>query len=386
MTKRQLSRYEREQRTRTLIFAIAGAVAVLIVGILGFGYWREFIAIADEPVARVGGTSISTRTMSQLIGYYDSLYTKQITDLQAIIAQNQQSTDEAQKKQAEAATLRLQQLQSVASQADSQALDQLIEGELLNREAAARNLELTQADRDRALVQHFDLGVEELAQQLAQTEAQAAPAPKADPTPEQVSAAKNELGRVLENGRILSDADFTRMVLEPTAIQIKIQNELAAAVPTSTEQVKARHILFETEQQAKESLALIKAGNLDFAEAAKQLSQDPGSKDNGGDLGWFPKGIMDPKFEEVAFSLEPGQMSEVVSSSFGFHIIKVDEKAQSRDVAADVLEYQRSAAYSKWLGDKRNEEGNKVVYEYNQAKAKWARDNAVKPTLQQTKS
>lgn len=380
MTKRQLSRHQREQRLQMGILAAVGAVAVLIVGVLAFGVWREVFAIADEPVARVGDKAIPTRTVAQLIGYYDSLYSKQISDLQKMISDNQQATDEAKKKLVEAATTRIQQLQSIASQKDSQALDQLVEGELLVREAAARNLQLTQVDRDRALVAQFDLAVEELAKQLS-GDNQPAPAKKPDPTPEQVKAANEQRNRVLENGRILSEADFNRMILEPAAIQLKIQDELAASIPTTAEQVKGRHILFASEQLAKENLALIKAGSLDFAEAAKQLSQDPGSKENGGDLGWFPRGVMDPEFENAAFALEPGQVSEVVKSSFGFHIIKVEEKSPNREVAPDILEYLRSSAYSKWLSERRNDEANKVVYEYSQAKAKWARDNAVKPAL-----
>jgi peptidyl-prolyl cis-trans isomerase C len=89
-------------------------------------------------------------------------------------------------------------------------------------------------------------------------------------------------------------------------------------------EVRARHILVETEDEAKAVLADLKKGT-DFAELAKSKSKDPGSAD-GGDLGYFTKDQMVPEFSEVAFKLDKGALSDPVKSQFGWHIIKVEDK------------------------------------------------------------
>lgn len=92
----------------------------------------------------------------------------------------------------------------------------------------------------------------------------------------------------------------------------------------SGEQMRASHILVKTEKEAKEILAQIKAGG-NFEELAKKNSVDSSSA-KGGDLGWFGKGSMVPAFEKAALSLKEGQVSGVVKSDFGFHIIKLTGK------------------------------------------------------------
>jgi peptidyl-prolyl cis-trans isomerase C len=92
-------------------------------------------------------------------------------------------------------------------------------------------------------------------------------------------------------------------------------------------EIRASHILVETEDQAKDIVKKLKAGE-DFAKLAKELSKDPGSGQQGGDLGFFTKERMVPEFSAAAFALDIGQISDPVKSQFGFHIIKVMEKRE----------------------------------------------------------
>jgi peptidyl-prolyl cis-trans isomerase D len=116
---------------------------------------------------------------------------------------------------------------------------------------------------------------------------------------------------------------------------------------TTPEQVKASHILLKTEgkddaavkKQAEELLAKVKGG-ADFADLATKFSEDEGSRAKGGDLGFFPQGQMVPEFDKVAFSLPPGQISDLVKSQFGYHIIKVIEKKPASKRTLDEVRAQ----------------------------------------------
>lgn len=125
-------------------------------------------------------------------------------------------------------------------------------------------------------------------------------------------------------------------------------NRVTAALPTQVEQVHARHILVATATLAQDIRNQLRAGK-EFASLARQYSMDVASKANGGDLGWFPKGVMDPQFEAIAFQLKVGQTSEVVQTQFGFHIIKVEEHEGARPLPAELIQNARQQAFLAWL-------------------------------------
>jgi peptidyl-prolyl cis-trans isomerase C len=117
----------------------------------------------------------------------------------------------------------------------------------------------------------------------------------------------------------------------------KVYDEAAKQIEGEQE-VHARHILVETEDEAKSIAAELKKG-ADFAELAKKKSKDPGASD-GGDLGFFTKDQMVPEFSAVAFSLDPGKISDPVKSQFGWHIIKVEEKRNRKAPDFDQVKSQ----------------------------------------------
>lgn len=127
------------------------------------------------------------------------------------------------------------------------------------------------------------------------------------------------------------------------------------------EQVDARHILVEEEKTANEILQKLEDGE-DFAELAKEYSTDEGSGAMGGDLGFFTRGKMVPEFEEKAFSMKVGEISEPVKSEYGYHIIEVLDKKEAKDAVLEdhiveirekLFEEKMQTEYVAWLEEAR---------------------------------
>jgi len=154
---------------------------------------------------------------------------------------------------------------------------------------------------------------------------------------------KTQLQIMLQQARLLASMYEEESLAKSVKASQPEIDEYMKAHPE--EQVHARHILISVKSadevkspdaaegldkpqaraKAEEVLKRVKAGE-NFEALAKEYSTDPGSKESGGDLGWFGKGRMVPEFEKAAFALQPGQISDIVESPFGFHIIKVEER------------------------------------------------------------
>ena len=158
------------------------------------------------------------------------------------------------------------------------------------------------------------------------------------------------------------DALRAKVVVPPSEIERTYNNNLEQY--STPEQVRASHILLKTEgkddaavkAKAEDILKQARAG-ADFAELAKKYSEDEASQKNGGDLDYFGRGRMVAEFDQAAFALEPGKISDLVKTQYGYHIIKVvDKKAATTRPLADVrqqiqdqLAYERAQAQASDL-------------------------------------
>ncbi len=119
---------------------------------------------------------------------------------------------------------------------------------------------------------------------------------------------------------------FIDRVVRPFLLEEKVMSALA-----SDQKYKD-----EAKQKAEEVLAKVKENPDQFAQLAEEYSDDRASAQRGGDLGYFTKGVMVAEFEQAAFSLEPGEISNLVKTKFGYHIIKVEDKIVSEDNPDDI--------------------------------------------------
>jgi len=128
--------------------------------------------------------------------------------------------------------------------------------------------------------------------------------------------------------RALRDAYFDKSVRESISdAEARKFYENQVGAQKSDQEVRARHILVESKDKAREVYEKLAHGS-DFARLAKEYSKDPGSKDQGGDLGFFGRGQMVPQFEEAVFRLKKGEVSEPFESQFGWHIVRLDDRRQ----------------------------------------------------------
>ncbi|MBW7473350.1 peptidylprolyl isomerase [Paenibacillus oenotherae] len=228
-----------------------------------------------------------------------------------------------------------------------QTLDNLIQETLINQEADKAGVKITEADINKeidSIKERFGGSEEELTKQLQSS------------------------GMTIETLKKQLAPQLTmRKILEPkvtiTDDEIKQFFDENKAQFDTVEQVKVAHILLATKEEAEAVLKQLKEG-ADFAQLAKEKSTDPGSKDNGGEYDFFPRGTMHEPFEDAAFNLKKDELSGVVQTDSGFHVIKLldrkdahsatleEKKEEVKDIIMNNKTYEMSQTWLKDLNDK----------------------------------
>ncbi len=158
----------------------------------------------------------------------------------------------------------------------------------------------------------------------------------------------------------LTDAEYENL-FKTEILRKKLYDIITADTPHAEEQVWARHILVATEEEAKTVIERLNNGE-DFGKLAAELSQDTGSGAKGGDLGWFGKGQMVAPFEEAAFNLKVGEISQPVQSDFGWHVIQVLDRATLPLTDAQYTQ-ARDTAFNDFL-TKLRDDSDVTIYDY----------------------
>lgn len=149
----------------------------------------------------------------------------------------------------------------------------------------------------------------------------------------------------------MNESEFRKLFFESKLLQQRVSDLVITDVGTTREEVWARHILVADELTARVVLAELNAG-ADFATLAATFSTDTGTKNIGGDLGWFARNAMVAEFETAAFSLEIGEISEPVKSSYGWHIIQVLGH-ENRPLSEADRQTAITSAFNNWLTGQR---------------------------------
>jgi parvulin-like peptidyl-prolyl isomerase len=338
-SRRQLSKWEREQRQQHLVY-LAGGVLVLVVALIfGGALLYDNLLRANESVAQVGSENI---TAGQLLD--EVRPTARAIDTQA-----------KQISGANPASL-TQYVEGQKRQLPDQAMNDLLEATILQQEANARGISVSQSDVD-ARLQQVVATYQAASNPTPEATAEASPTttvtsgtPTPLPTlqPADYDAARKKL--LDQTG--LTEQDERKQVSR-AIVRERVQQAIGAEQVLATqEQVHAQHIVMPSEDQARDVLNQLQAG-ADFATLARQVSTDSATKDSGGDLGWFARGAKAKAVEDAAFALQPGQLSDVIANGGSFEILQVLERDPNRPLAQDQLTSQRTQAFNTWLSQKR---------------------------------
>jgi parvulin-like peptidyl-prolyl isomerase len=397
-TKKHIARLERERfQTRIILFSFIG-ILVIIIGLVVYGYLDIKYFQARRPVAKVSNVSIPVgewqarvrmergRLISQLQLYqqYSQYFGMDLS------SQEQQITTQLDTPTTLGQTV----------------LDQMIDEELIRQEAAKRGITASKGEVDQAIQDSYqfypngtptptitptpvkfptlspntlalvtitptptalltETPISTLTPNPLESPTATAPpgptstnAPTTTPLPTSTpytqqgfeAAYKNGVAQLTSIG--LTEAQI-RQLYEANVLRQKLFDQITADVPRTQDQVWARHILVADEATANAVRQRLLKGE-DFAKVAAEVSTDTGTKDKGGDLGWFGKGAMVAEFETAAFSQKVGEIGQPVKSQFGYHIIQV---LAHEEVPLDAAGYDQAkqTAFNSWLTKARDE-------------------------------
>ncbi len=172
-------------------------------------------------------------------------------------------------------------------------------------------------------------------------------------------SSKRDLERALK--RVGMDLRRFRTMLKEEMLVQKMTGKIRSVVqvtPDDLREVEASHILVSEEAEAQALLVRVKGGE-NFATLAGKYSMDPGSRSKGGNLGYFGTGTMVESFEKAAFTLKVGEISEIIKSPFGYHIIKVTDsrlrkfEGKEKDIEKAALAEKQQKVFQKWYSELR---------------------------------
>ncbi len=349
LNRKQLSRREKETRLNQRLIIGTAAVLALVVIVLGWGVVDQFVLRPRRPVVVVAGEKVHLDQYQKLVRYRRWDYRNYINYL------------ESQRMQAAAGgedsaflvqylEQQIQQLQMQMANIPSQVVEERIDDLIVRHEAGQRGLAVTDEEVQERIEEQFGY----LRNPPTPADADEAGAEAVDTPPmtyEQYVELSQGWFTAMSEASGFTQQDFEQLI-EGALLREKLEEQLKADVPTTSEQVHARHILVETQQEAEEVLARLNAGE-PFEALAIEMSLDDSNKDEGGDLGWFPRGYMVPEFEEATFALEPGEISDVVETMFGYHIIKVEDRDPNRVMDEYALEQAQYEAIESWFSAQR---------------------------------
>jgi len=353
------TRISRHQKQVRLIrwATIATYIALGIAGlVLVFGLVQQYILAPRKPVATVAGVPIRLDTYQK---HYRFLYWSYKNNIQTLEAQKQMlGTSEELALWVEQIDGQITQLNYEITLLPTTVLDNLIDAELTRQEATLRAITVTPDEVQREIERQF--GYDRDAPTPEPTAAPSVITDTAATTDTSASYYTSEEHYQSQYSEWLAAATAASGMteediwtyIENSLLKQALADDIRAGTPTTAEQIHVAHVVVDTQEEARAVLDRLQAGE-DFASVAAEVSTDEETKDDGGDLGWLPRGIRPAPFDDAAFALEPNGLSDVVMVGYSYEIIKVLERDPARELSEEHLLILQDAAVSDWYAERR---------------------------------
>ncbi|HDQ71418.1 MAG TPA: hypothetical protein ENN19_04895 [Chloroflexi bacterium] len=366
LTRKQSSRLAREQKIERIIIWSVAALAVLIVGVLVYGFFMENVVKAKRPVAKVGTEPITASEFQSRVLFRRL---QMNMDLQYLYQQQQaieDPTDPNAQYYLEYLQNQIRELSAQLSPANApfiaeQALDQLIREEIVRQEAERRGITLSPVEIDQAVAGFFGYDpspstpLPEPALPLTPTDVTA---PTSTPFPTQAPMTAEEYNRYRSQFLKAIDASEQefRSWIEASLLEDKLREANLSEIPMEAEQVKIHYMTVNSEEKAGEFVARLEAGE-DFEVLAQEIqdSEDDQLRGYGYEWEWLPRDEIEkqigPTLTDLAFSMDVGRHSQPVQEEEDdtwFTVIKVIGR-EVRELDESVRERMRDERFNEWL-------------------------------------
>ncbi|MFH1905985.1 MAG: peptidylprolyl isomerase [Chloroflexota bacterium] len=403
VTKKHLARLERERRQARLITCSALAIVVVVISLILYGILSLTVLQARQPVVKVGKDVVTTREFQMRVRLARQQNITQY--IQYLQFAQMFGMDPVTNPNIAQYLTQIQNTLNNPAQLGGEVINQLVDELLIRQYASANGILVTADELEKAIQSDFGFFTNGtptptnaltptaiLYSTLSPTQlalVTLTPTPNPDPTstplptattdlsatptsvpsitptatPYTIEAFQSEFAKVVENHANIkmTEADIRKVFFENRLYRQKVYDILTKDVPHDDEQVWARHILVADEATAQAVLNQLLNG-ADWQTLAAENSTDPGTKDSGGDLGWFGRGKMIAEFENAAFDLPIGNISQPVQSDFGWHIIQVLGH-ENRPLTEAEYQQLRDAKFQEWLAEARQATTVKI-YDY----------------------
>ena len=354
LSRRRVSRSGRDRKLRTWLLSATAGVAVMLLGLLGYGIVEKYWIIPQKTVATVGEHEISLELLQQHTRYRRSQMLNQyISYLDVLQYAGEQRN----------------QVQDLLDQIDTELknpvvltrsiMDELINMHLILDESRTRNMVLTEDEIEIAIKMFFGYGsgATDLSSSSTETDdiisaTQSANIQSPTATPYTMDAYRENYTNYMDEIEVdtgMSENTFRSLFASKLRTE-KLRGVIGQEQDyPEEEQVHVKHILLSLDNLDAASRVLARAlEGEDFDELAMQFSDDESNANIGGDLGWIARGQMVNSFEQVIFEAEKGVVGELVATQFGLHIVKIVER-QVRSLPSSIVEQRRILAFNECL-------------------------------------